>query len=217
MYVANINATTVLVWITTESQNAYAPQDTAEIIAIWQVTFESFQNKIHFTYYNSTLFLTSPCWLEVVQIFSATDCKWGDWTEWQCRVDCGSGIQTRNRTKTVEQSNGGSCEGVNSDWDTCQLTPCETDGNWVKVMGRKDSFFHSHYFMTLLSWYDVDFSLVFPDPCKNYECNHGICANTNGNLTCICYSGFEGDKCENETIGNLRLKLINPWKWILHL
>ena len=39
------------------------------------------------------------------------DCEWGDWKIGECSVTCGRGTRTNNRTKIVQENNGGECIG----------------------------------------------------------------------------------------------------------
>jgi uncharacterized membrane protein len=38
-----------------------------------------------------------------------------------------------------------------------------------------------------------------PDPCDSLTCEHGVCANVDGEGTCECESGFTGTRCELPT------------------
>ena len=59
------------------------------------------------------------------------DCRWGDWSRWQCSVTCGQGRQFRTRAVGVVASGGGrDCEGDSyfvggSCWSGCCPQDCE--------------------------------------------------------------------------------------------
>ena len=54
----------------------------------------------------------------------ATDCAWGDWTIGTCSVTCGVGIRIDTREKTIEESNGGRCDGCETRIDECSKEDC---------------------------------------------------------------------------------------------
>ena len=50
---------------------------------------------------------------------------WNDWTEWsECSKTCGAGLKTMTRTKSVEESGGGICEGIDEDEMICNEDEC---------------------------------------------------------------------------------------------
>ena len=54
------------------------------------------------------------------------DCQWNIWGSWEsCPVTCGGGIQTRIRSKNVEEQFGGlECAGEDTESQTCGCDPC---------------------------------------------------------------------------------------------
>ena len=58
--------------------------------------------------------------------FSLVDCQWNEWGSWEsCPVTCGGGIQTRIRSKKVEEQFGGlECAGEDTESQTCGCDPC---------------------------------------------------------------------------------------------
>ena len=63
-----------------------------------------------------------------MRLVPAVNCEWGNWTEGECSVTCGGGIQTNSRNKTVEESNGtdeeGICVGDPTMEMACNTQPC---------------------------------------------------------------------------------------------
>jgi len=63
----------------------------------------------------------------------AIDCEWNEWKEWgACSLTCGpGGVQTRTRTKKVEEANGGNCSGDYDDYRGCSPPDCPAvDCEW---------------------------------------------------------------------------------------
>ena len=56
--------------------------------------------------------------------YSAIDCKWDTWVHGECSKTCGFGTRTNNRTKLVEEENGGTCTGQSSEIEDCNKDPC---------------------------------------------------------------------------------------------
>ena len=58
--------------------------------------------------------------------FSLVDCQWNEWGSWEsCPVTCGGGIQTRIRSKKVEEQFGGlECAGEDTESQTCGCDLC---------------------------------------------------------------------------------------------
>ena len=57
--------------------------------------------------------------------FFPEDCVWGPWSTWlPCSKSCGGGTESRSRTKTKAERNGGNC--LESRWDTktCNTQSC---------------------------------------------------------------------------------------------
>jgi len=56
------------------------------------------------------------------------DCKVDDWSGWgDCTADCGSGVQTRTRSKTVEPENGGTPCPEQAETKSCNDFACNAD------------------------------------------------------------------------------------------
>ena len=78
-----------------------------------------------------------------ISILSA-DCQWGEWLAWSsCSTSCaaadGSGDQTRTRTSTADEWNGGdAC--IASDGSDTQSCSVECPGK-TKYMGKSDNSF----------------------------------------------------------------------------
>jgi hypothetical protein len=59
------------------------------------------------------------------------DCEWNTWSDWSdCSVDCGTGIQTRDRTFTPGDPESKHCEGGCKEIQICHDDPCSVDGDW---------------------------------------------------------------------------------------
>ena len=57
--------------------------------------------------------------------FFPEDCVWGPWSTWlSCSKTCGGGTETRLRTKTKAERNGGNCPESGFDIKTCNTQSC---------------------------------------------------------------------------------------------
>ena len=73
---------------------------------------------------------------------SAVDCTVSSWSSWSsCSRTCGSGVKTRTRTKTTDESCGGSCHyHYFQETKTCNSNCCPVDclyswGSWSSCLG----------------------------------------------------------------------------------
>ena len=59
-------------------------------------------------------------------IFSApVNCQWSNWTAWgSCSESCDGGTQTSTRSKTVWETNGGTCSGSSERSRSCNSQSC---------------------------------------------------------------------------------------------
>ena len=55
---------------------------------------------------------------------AAIHCEWDEWTIGECSKTCGTGTRINNRTKLVEEANGGTCDGQPSAIEECNPEPC---------------------------------------------------------------------------------------------
>ena len=56
---------------------------------------------------------------------STVNCQWGVWGEYsKCSKTCGGGKQSRTRSKTVVESNGGICSDLPTETITCNTQKC---------------------------------------------------------------------------------------------
>ena len=53
------------------------------------------------------------------------DCLWGTWQDQDCSSTCGGGIGLKNRTKVLEERNGGACDGNDTMTTVCNTHLCE--------------------------------------------------------------------------------------------
>merc|ERR1712136_358172 len=61
-------------------------------------------------------------------------CEWDDWILGECSKTCGTGTRINNRTKLVEEANGGTCDGQPSAIEECNTEPCPVNcvwGEWI--------------------------------------------------------------------------------------
>ena len=57
------------------------------------------------------------------------NCEWNSWEAYSpCSVTCGEGTEIRKRTKSVEESGGGTCTGKNEETISCDKDECITPG-----------------------------------------------------------------------------------------
>lgn len=52
------------------------------------------------------------------------NCQWSSWNSGSCSKTCGGGSITKIRTKTVQEANGGSCQGQSSRIENCNSNLC---------------------------------------------------------------------------------------------
>ena len=52
------------------------------------------------------------------------DCVWRPWTIGKCSVTCGGGKRINARTKSVEESHGGTCSGLATETKDCNTVSC---------------------------------------------------------------------------------------------
>ena len=60
----------------------------------------------------------------------AVDCEWNDWIVGECSKTCGDGTRTKDRTKNVTESNGGTCPGEFFEIEACKTQECPIDCEW---------------------------------------------------------------------------------------
>ena len=51
-------------------------------------------------------------------------CEWSEWARGDCSVECGAGIRTKTRSKTVEEKDGGTCVGETTEIEDCKDREC---------------------------------------------------------------------------------------------
>ena len=54
----------------------------------------------------------------------AIDCEWSEWSIGNCSAECGTGARIKNRTKLVQEINGGSCIGKANETEACKTKEC---------------------------------------------------------------------------------------------
>ena len=55
----------------------------------------------------------------------SVNCQWSNWASYaSCSKTCGGGTKQRQRYKTVQESNGGSCSGLTQDTVSCNTQDC---------------------------------------------------------------------------------------------
>ena len=61
---------------------------------------------------------------------AVVDCQWNAWEPYSaCSVACGEGTQTKKRTKSVEESGGGTCSGEYEKTISGNDGQCTSPGN----------------------------------------------------------------------------------------
>ena len=72
----------------------------------------------------------------------AVDCQWNAWdAESDCSVTCGEGSRTKTRTKSVEESGGGTCSGEKVKTVSCYEGECTIPGNPSLSFNIRDIFY----------------------------------------------------------------------------
>ena len=57
-------------------------------------------------------------------INTKVNCQWSSWTVGSCSQTCGGGALTKTRSKTIEEANGGTCQGQPSETEICNPQNC---------------------------------------------------------------------------------------------
>ena len=52
------------------------------------------------------------------------NCEWSPWNSQSCTKTCGGGELVKTRSKTVTESNGGTCNGQSTETETCNPNNC---------------------------------------------------------------------------------------------
>ena len=55
---------------------------------------------------------------------SVTNCEWNEWRIGECSHSCGEGTRINIRTKKVQESPNGSCEGDSEIQEPCHIQDC---------------------------------------------------------------------------------------------
>lgn len=68
------------------------------------------------------------------EIDCPVDCRWSDWSPWQCATSCAPGLQKRNRTiLEVARDGGATCHGPDHESSPCSDLPtCPVDCKWTE-------------------------------------------------------------------------------------
>lgn len=65
------------------------------------------------------------------------NCQWSNWSAWgSCTRSCGSGTQKSTRSKTVQESNGGTCSGLSEKSQSCNNQGCPVMVKGVITLGN---------------------------------------------------------------------------------
>ena len=57
-------------------------------------------------------------------LYRLVNCQWSDWNYDSCSKTCGGGVHTKTRSKTIEEVNGGTCNGAASMVESCNNYLC---------------------------------------------------------------------------------------------
>ena len=52
------------------------------------------------------------------------NCQWSEWNYDSCSKTCGGGVHTKTRSKTIEEANGGTCNGAATIVENCNNYQC---------------------------------------------------------------------------------------------
>ena len=64
--------------------------------------------------------------------FLVIDCQWSEWTkQGACSRQCGPGIQTFVRSKTVHEQNAGYCDQTYTKEEQCNLKECPDESGFT--------------------------------------------------------------------------------------
>ena len=68
----------------------------------------------------------------IMKLHIPVDCEWNSWSSWStCSTTCDSGIKSRTRTKSRDESPSGICEGSANDQKSCKIKSCPCIwGDW---------------------------------------------------------------------------------------
>jgi len=77
-------------------------------------------------------YLVQPCNEDSCKV----NCEWGAWgTYSKCSKSCGGGTKSRSRSKSVVESNGGSCSGFPTETKNCNTQGCPRQYSSIMVVG----------------------------------------------------------------------------------
>ena len=94
-----------------------------------QVSFTIYIHKFIPSLQFKHILIASNCTISNYQ-GAAVDCQWNVWEPYTtCSVTCGEGSQTKTRTKSIEESGGGTCSGENEMTVSCYEGECTSPGN----------------------------------------------------------------------------------------
>ena len=71
------------------------------------------------------------------------NCTWGPWTIGACSQTCGGGTRVKSRTKTIQEANGGTCNGQPTIVEYCNTNKCGTTGTTFD-RGKSPKKFYKH-------------------------------------------------------------------------
>ena len=80
-------------------------------------------------YLTLTSFFNSASKYNSLTSILVINCEWGEWVIRECSRTCGTGTRSKARTKLVEESNGGTCNGPSSTFEVCNTQECPTCPN----------------------------------------------------------------------------------------
>ena len=61
------------------------------------------------------------------------DCVWSGWQIGECSETCDEGIRTNTRVKIVEEKRNGTCQGIATVQERCNLKKCPGKNNYVYI------------------------------------------------------------------------------------
>ena len=68
----------------------------------------------------------------------AVNCEWNEWEPYSpCSITCGVGTKIKKRTKSVEESGGGTCTGKNEETISCDKDECIDPGTSILFIDQR--------------------------------------------------------------------------------
>ena len=67
-------------------------------------------------------------------ISAPVNCQWSNWSAWgSCSKSCGGGTQKSTRSKTVQESDDGTCSGLSEKSQSCNSQGCPSEFSYIHI------------------------------------------------------------------------------------